>query len=97
MSANYYRNYYRKVWDIVGYIYRVGVYCPSCLVKVLVDDGTASPGAWDMPTEQVLSQIAGANAIDRDDERTFDSADFPKVLFAWEDEGETCGLCHETL
>jgi len=35
-----------------------------------------------MRTENALDQIAEANAIDRYDESTYDSGEFPKVIFA---------------
>ncbi|WP_301851148.1 hypothetical protein [Rhodococcus pyridinivorans] len=34
-----------------------------------------------MAVEDALDQIAASNGIDRMDERTFDTNDFPKVIF----------------
>ncbi|MFZ2527652.1 MAG: hypothetical protein WAX14_08365 [Rhodococcus sp. (in: high G+C Gram-positive bacteria)] len=67
--------------DIAGYTYKVENYSPAQLIEVLIAEGVASPGARGMAVEDVLDQIAGANAIDRYDERTFDSSEFPKVIF----------------
>lgn len=67
--------------DIVGYTYRAENYMPANLIEVLIANGEASPAARDMNVEEVLNQIAGANAIDRMDEYSFDSSEFPKVIF----------------
>ncbi len=48
-----------------------------------------------MPAEAVLDQCARALAIDRDDETTFDSDEFPKVVHLDHlAADETCGACH---
>lgn len=72
---------YRKSWEIVGYTYKADNYTPAGVIERMVRDGEASPAARDMNTEDALDQIASANAIDREDERSFDSDDFPKVIF----------------
>ena len=67
--------------DIAGYTYKGENYLPGRLIEQLIVHGLASPGARDMIVEDALDQIAGANAIDRYDERTFDTSEFPKVIF----------------
>jgi hypothetical protein len=67
--------------DIAGYTYNTENYTPTNLIEVLIAAGEASPAARDMAVEDVLDQIAGANAVDRYDERSFDSSEFPKVIF----------------
>jgi hypothetical protein len=49
-----------------------------------------------MLPETVLDQCADAMAIDRTDETTYDSDEFPKVLYldATTDD-DTCGTCHQ--
>lgn len=76
--------------DIVGYTYKAENYRPEDLIERLIRDGLATPAARDMAVEDVLDQIAGANAIDRQDEYSFDTDDFPKVIFRdqWEDTQE---------
>ena len=73
--------------DIVGDTYKADIYCPACIVSVLP---TGEGGAFDgwalapgvrMATEENLDEIASAFGIDRGDERTFDSGEFPKVVF----------------
>jgi len=89
---------------IVGYTYNADIYCPRCIIEQLpTGDGGAFEG-WalaegiTMSTEDNLSEIAAAFGIDRDDEASFDSGDFPKVIFASMAEGdEHCGACGEPL
>lgn len=86
-----------KAWDIAGYTYRADTYCPECIVVALVQAGEASPAGYDMRAEDLLDQIAGANAIDRGDERSFDSGDFPKVIFESDVEDDICAGCGDPL
>jgi hypothetical protein len=65
---------------IAGYMYKADIYSPAELLAVLVHSKVLSPGALGMNVEWALDQHAGANAVDRDDEYTFDSDDFPKVI-----------------
>lgn len=79
-----------KSWDIVGYTYDAENYTPSGVIEAMIASSEASPAARDMSTEDALDQIAGANAIDRHDEASFDSGEFPKVIFAsMVEDGET--------
>lgn len=57
------------------YIYRGSNYTGGRLIEELIRTGVASPGARGMDVEDVLNQIAGANAIDRD---TAPSDEFPQ-------------------
>lgn len=93
-----------KSWTIVGYVYQADIYCDACIVDAVTADGGAYDG-WalapsiSMPTEHNLSEIAFAFGIDRTDERSFDSGNFPKVILAGmvESDDERCGACHESL
>lgn len=81
---------------IIGYQYRADVYCPSCIIDALpTGEGEAFDGWRDvsgtMSTEENLSEIAQAFGIDRQDEHTYDSDDFPKVIFADDDLIADCG------
>lgn len=71
-----------KSHDIVGYTYKADNYLPEALIELMISNGTASPGARGMSAEDVLDQIAATNGIDREDEYSFDTDDFPKVIFA---------------
>lgn len=88
---------------VVGYIFRADLYCPAHIgAAVAADaryDGWAlAPGAAPMTAEADLDEIAVAFGIDRHDETSFDSDDFPKVVFAHEaaDDAE-CVTCGEAL
>lgn len=68
---------------IIGYTYRAKNYTPSALIIYMVARGELSPAArWDMSPEDALDQLASAYGIERDDEYSFDSDNFPKVIFA---------------
>lgn len=90
-----------KSWDIVGYTYCAGNYCPHCIHKAM--GNMMSPAIEDC--ERVLDMIAKNDGIDRYDEASYDSSDFPKVIFAdqaneageYGGERETCGWCGEEL
>jgi hypothetical protein len=91
--------------DIVAYTFNAETLCPRCVIdKLPTGEGQAfdgwalAPGAAPMSTEDNLNEIAMAFGIDRQDEYTFDSDDFPKVVFASQVlDGETCDGCHEEL
>lgn len=91
--------------DIVAYTFNADIYCPTCIIDILpTDDGkpfdgwAISPGADPMSTEENLDEIATAFGIDRYDETTFDSGDFPKVVFeSMLDAAEYCGNCCEEI
>ena len=88
---------------IVGYTYRAATYCTSseCIPLATRDgedfDGWAlAPGIY-MTTEDNLSEIALAFGIDRDDESTFDSDYFPKVILSTMVDGDICETCGDEL
>lgn len=69
---------------IVAYTYKAETLCPDCTVERYT--GIDIP---DMTSEAVLDEYARVMGYDRQDERGFDSGDFPKVVFA--DKIEPCG------
>ena len=86
--------------SINGYTYRAENYCRNCIVGMLPTgegesfDGWALAKGVRMSTESNLSEIAFAFGIDREDEYTFDSDYFPKVVFSCQlDDEEMCGKC----
>ena len=86
---------------VIAYTYRADIYCNSCIVDMLPTgddeqfDGWALADGVAMSTEANLDEIASAFGIDRYDESTFDSGDFPKVVFSHQTDGsEYCGACH---
>lgn len=89
---------------IAGYTYAADQYCPSCIIAQLPTgpggafDGWALAEGVSMSTEANLAEIAAAFSIDRMDERSYDSDEFPKVIFAIQlEEDERCGACGEEL
>lgn len=89
---------------IVGYTFAADNYCPGCVVTQLptgpgqaYDGWALAAGAAPMTVEDNLTEIAEAFGIDRFDERTYDSGEFPKVIFADSVEGDRCGGCGEFL
>lgn len=94
-----------KAFDIVGYTFNADSYCPPCVVEMLptgpgqpFDGWKLAPGVH-MSTEANLDELAYAFGIDRSDEPTFDSSEFPKVIFASQVESaeEVCGRCDKPL
>lgn len=93
-----------KAWEIVGYAFRADTYCPSDIVGALPTgegepfDGWALAPGVHMTTEDNLDEIAFAFGIDRQDEHSFDSWDFPKVIFASSvEDDEYCAVCARPL
>jgi len=90
--------YLRKSATIVAYTYKAETLCPTCLIESMIANRDASPAARDMNEETVLDMIAEANAIDRYEEWTYDTDDFPKVVFADSvEESEECNGCGEEI
>lgn len=81
-----------------GYIYRADIWCPVCVVEQLIAEGDLAPAARDMGAEPALHQLAEVNGLLDEygelDETTYDSDEFPKVIF---DHDETCTTCGEEL
>ena len=89
-------NYRGHATDIVAYDFRADRYCPACIISVLTSteeyDGWATaPSLKPIPVEDDLSEIAHAFSIDRFSEETFDSGEFPKVVFRSSDDLGFCG------
>lgn len=86
--------------DIVAYDFRAATYHPGCIIDALPTgpgesfDGWALGGGVYMSPEKNLSDAAAAFGINRMDESSFDSDDFPKVVFSSQVEGEEyCEAC----
>ena len=94
-----------KAWEVVGYTYRADNYCPEHIIQQLpTGEGEAFDG-WklaegvQMSTEDNLNEIAAAFGIIREDESSFDSGYFPKVILSFHEgvEHEHCSICLENL
>lgn len=77
---------------IIGYTYQADTYCPGC-IEGAYGDNTYSAAMF---PEEALDALAASAGIDRMDERSYDSEDFPKVVFHAEDD-ETCADCGAEL
>lgn len=88
-----------KAWDIVAYTYRADTYCPGCIANQVtshnsdisfleLDWAIFDPESW-------LDGAAKILGIDHCNEHTFDSDDFPKVVFSsMVEDVEYCAECH---
>lgn len=80
-------------YDIVGYTHRADIFCPDCIVQQ-IDNLVGGR------VEERLDYLASEFGINREDERTFDSGDFPKVVFRDqldEESIEHCSTCGKEL
>lgn len=86
-------------YDIVGYTYCADTLCGPCTIERMIANGEASPSARGMDVEDALDQIAAANGYDRHDETSFDSDDFPKIVFrdSHPDGIDICAKCGDEL
>jgi hypothetical protein len=71
--------------DIIGYTYNADNFTPKALIEFMVQLRELSPAAIDMLPEVALNQLADVYCIDRDNEYSFDSEDFPKVILKFTD------------
>lgn len=83
---------------IVGYTYNAENLCPACGLEAIIRTDNRPPSERNEDVETVLDRIAREDAIDREDESSFDSSAFPKVIFAiMIDDGERCDSCGAPL
>jgi len=76
--------------QVVGYSYKAENLCPDC---ILGDDAVTKIG-FVFSVEGVLDVVAGFMGINREDESSFDSGDFPKVIFPDQVQAdEKCAKC----
>lgn len=86
-------------YDIIGYHFRGSDYCREHIMPVVYE---ANPG-WElaegihMPVEEDLNEIAFANSIDRTDQSSFHSDEFPKVVREGDFGTPHCSVCGLTL
>ena len=63
-----------------AYLYKAALWCGPCIIKTLVAERKAAPGAIDMLPAGALEQIVSANGFTS--ERDYDSDDLPKGPYA---------------
>jgi hypothetical protein len=86
-------------YEVCGYVYRADVYCPAHTVEaVLIREGLEGHGLSHVPSE-ALDLMARFRGINLDDEYTWDSDDFPKVILGYqtEDNDSHCATCGNHL
>lgn len=97
--------YRQRADEIVGYTYAANQYCPSCTrvfaAFALAPHDEAAfrgrPSDGD-DCETFLDRWAARDGIERDDEWSFDSEAFPKVILAAQaSEHDECGRCYQSL
>jgi len=71
-----------KATDIVGYTYNAEQWTPAGLIAQYVNEGGLATMRKAQSPEEVLDMLAAYEGIDRQDERSYDSDDFPKVIFS---------------
>ena len=87
-----------KAFTIVGYTYKAETLCLDCGHGAARRESPDPAPVESMSPEVELNDWARLVGIDRDDEASFDSDDFPKVVFADAvTEDETCDECGEHL
>lgn len=84
---------------IVGYVYQADTFCPDHIVEQV--DGQAPVTGEQV--EAKLDYLAMMLGVNRQDEHSFGTRDFPKVITrqqaehdqGWDEEGKgsTCGVC----
>lgn len=83
-----------KAWTIVGYTFNAETLCAYCVASKF----QKVPALAVAQVEVCLDGEAKFKGIDRYDESSFDSDEFPKVIFASDvEEHETCDECGEEL
>jgi hypothetical protein len=95
-----------QLTEIVAYTFQAAIFHPHCIVAALptgegeeFDGWALAAGADPMSVEDNLSEIAAAFGIERMQEDSFDSGDFPKIVFGSqvEDDTMTCDGCFEPI
>jgi hypothetical protein len=59
-----------------AYLYKAALWCGPCIIKTLVAERKAAPGALDMEPAEALQQIVSSNGFTS--ESDYDSDDLPK-------------------
>lgn len=95
--------------DIVGYIYKAETYCPDDAVRTYLACNPEAPtqGLNGRDAESVLDILCQWANVHRYNESSYDSDNFPKVIFrdqcddrTYDDgtiEHDRCGTCHRAL
>ncbi|MEV8399285.1 hypothetical protein [Streptomyces niveus] len=66
------------IGGVVGYTYGAENLCPRCTLKAML--ANAIKVRWDLPHEEAIRRAAENEGVNFDDERSYDSGDFPKAV-----------------
>lgn len=106
---------YSNDFDVVGYSYNAEIICSECAYELGKRQALAAGSSYSWgdggTAEDALNGWANVIGLDRVDESSFDSDDFPKVILrnqahvgCREDNGyapaqcsDRCGWCHEHI
>jgi len=84
--------------DIAGYTYQAESLCPSCTITKLGKGINASAIGYAYDAHAVIRLVAAVENVNLDDERSYDSNDFPKPFtFDQVLEDEKCDQCNGRL
>lgn len=88
-----------KSYDVVGYIYNSDIYCSRCILTVVVLTQPVHMSVVLEEAEVGLEKVAKILRVDRSNENTYDSDEFPKVIFADQvgSSDEVCAHCSQPL
>lgn len=90
-------------FDVVGYTFHAALICPSCIVGAVADGGGRVWGELlgvpaGVTAEEGLAIQAERLGVDRMNESSYDSGDFPKVVFRFSGADlEGCDVCGADL
>lgn len=85
--------------DIAGYTYQAENLCPGCTLNAVSGNSTAAV-EFEFNVDAIdnwLRTTAAERGINFDDENTYDTDDFPKVILTYHAANERCGHCRELL
>ena len=88
-----------KAWSIVAYVHTAEIVCRDCMRRrAAFACEAAGVNSEFKGVGDLLEAWAKADGISREDEGTYDSDDFPKVVFASDvTDDETCTVCGEEI
>ncbi len=101
---------YQRHDDLVGYTYKADQFCVACILSQIAPPNYPNPQPVTY-VELALDYFAALAGVDRTNESSFDTDDFPKLLIrGWVRVGEDplddkegydptdrCGSCHTVL
>lgn len=83
--------------EITGYVYKAETFCPRCLKRHLYHRDEIDKTLKSQSVEDMLDLLATERKVNREDEWSFDSDYFPKVIFKSDAElmPDFCNLCEK--